>query len=55
MTAVHIVPALTAAPGVFVTSTVFLPGAAATRPASPGPASQPGGGLAVGDDERPAR
>ena len=55
MTAALTVLAPIVALGVFLTSTVFSPGAVPVRPAGLGPTPQPGGGLAEGDDEQPTR
>ncbi len=55
MTAALTVPAPIGAPGMFLKSTLFSPGAAAVRPASLGLTPKSGGGLAEADDEQPAR
>ena len=55
MTAARTVLALTGAPGVFLTSTVFWPGAAAVRPPPASAHTLPGSRLAAGHDEQPAR
>ena len=55
MTAALIVLTLTGSLGMFAKSAVFSPGAAVISLDSLGLTLHPGGGLAEGDDEQPAR